>query len=139
MREERKRRANQEKLTFKIGYVQKKINTFLKKLPDGERRKFESGEERSRRKKLKEIKETLWKKSRIDGEKLQTGDTAYNLEIQESKLETIEAIYKKCEREEAERIGRREEEKKTQKEKKKRKEERLEIKKKLEEKWAMMR
>ena len=116
MREERKRRANQEKLTFKIGYVQKKINTFLKKLPDGERRKFESGEERSRRKKLKEIKETLWKKSRIDGEKLQTGDTAYNLEIQESKLETIEAIYKKCESEEAERIGRREEEKKTQKE-----------------------
>ena len=40
MREERKKRANQEKLTFKIGYVQKKINTFLKKLPDGERRKF---------------------------------------------------------------------------------------------------
>ena len=53
MRKERKRRANQEKLTFQIGYVQTLINTFLKKLPDGGRRKSESGEERSRRKTLK--------------------------------------------------------------------------------------
>ena len=101
IREERKRRANQGKLTFKIGYVQKKINTFLRKYPEGERKKFESEEERSKRRRLKEIKEikeTLWKKSRTDGENLQTGVTTYNLKIQEDRLETIEALYRHVKR-----------------------------------------
>ena len=53
MRKERRRKAESEKLTFKIGYVQKKISNFLKKLPKGEKRKFESEQEKGRRQKLK--------------------------------------------------------------------------------------
>ena len=33
-RQERKRKTDMEKMTFKCGYVQKTINTFLKKLPE---------------------------------------------------------------------------------------------------------
>ena len=69
MREERKRKAEREKLTFKIGFVQKKISNFLKKLPSEEKRKYESEQEKQRRLKLKEIRETMWKKSRLAGKK----------------------------------------------------------------------
>ena len=111
MREDRRRKADREKLTFKIGYVQKKISNFLKKLPESEKNKFESEQEKNRRHKLKEIKETMWKKSRVDGEilqtgeNLQTGETTYNLENLEGKLETIETIYNRCKEEEEEKRG----------------------------------
>ena len=124
MREDRRRKADREKLTFKIGYVQKKISNFLKKLPWSEKKKFESEQEKNRRHKLKEIKETMWKKSRVDGEilqtgeNLQTGETTYNLENLEGKLETIETIYNRYKEEEMERVIKSEEEKKTEKEKK---------------------
>ena len=130
MREDRRRKADREKLTFKIGYVQKKISNFLKKLPESEKNKFESEQEKNRRHKLKEIKETMWKKSRVDGEilqtgenlqtgeSLQTGETTYNLENLEGKLETIETIYNRYKEEEMERVIKSEEEKKTEKEKK---------------------
>ena len=62
LREDRRRKAEREKLTFKIGYVQKKISNFLRKLPSEEKRKFESEQEKHRRQRLKEIKETMWKK-----------------------------------------------------------------------------
>ena len=57
-----------EKLKFKCGFAKKKINSFLKKLPANIRKNFESEEERKRRSKLKEIKETMWKKTRKEGE-----------------------------------------------------------------------
>ena len=53
-REERKRKAEMEKLTFKCRFAQKKINSFLKKLPLNVRKNFESEEERKRKSKLKE-------------------------------------------------------------------------------------
>ena len=69
-REEIKRKSEEKKLTFKCGFIQKKINTFMKKLPEGEQRKFESEGERKRRKGLKEIKEIMWKRNKQEGEKL---------------------------------------------------------------------
>ena len=139
MREERRRKAAREKLTFKIGYVQNKISHFLKKLPREEKEKFESEQEKSRRQKLKEIRETMWKKSRIvgdnlqigeklqAGENLQQGEQVYNLEILEEKLETVEKIYKRCEEDYAEKIRKSEEEKKTESEKRRKKEERPKV------------
>ena len=137
-REERKRKANLEKLTFKVGYAQKRINTFLRKLPENERRNFESEEEKKRRKRLKEIKETMWKRSRMEGEQLQTKYET-NLQSLEDRLETLETLYKKCEEEEKKRMEKMEEEKRERKEKRQKKSERLLQKSKLEEKWAMMR
>ena len=137
-REERKRKANLEKLTFKVGYAQKRINTFLRKLPENERRNFESEEDKKRRKRLKEIKETMWKRSRMEGEQLQTKYET-NLQSLEDRLETLETLYKKCEEEEKQRMEKMEEEKRERKEKRQKKSERLLQKSKLEEKWAMMR
>ena len=103
-----------------MGYAQKRINTFLKKLPEKERRGFESEEERKRRKKLKEIKETMWKKNRIEGEKLQT-EYETSLENLEDRLETLQELYNKCEKEEKERTRRLEEEKRVRNENRKKK------------------
>ena len=55
-REERKKKAAKKKTTFKIDNIQKKISNYLKKLPDIERRKFESEEEKRRRQRVKQIK-----------------------------------------------------------------------------------
>ena len=108
--------------------------------------KFESEQEKSRRQKLKEIRETMWKKSRVVGENLQTGEKlqarenlqqgeqTYNLELLEEKLETVEKIYKRCDEEYKEKIRKSEEEKKTESEKRKKKEERIKTKTRLEEK-----
>ena len=52
-REERRRKAEMEKLTFKCGFAQKRINFFLRKLPANTRKTFESVEESKGRKKLK--------------------------------------------------------------------------------------
>ena len=41
-RQERKRKADMEKMTFKCGYIQKKSNTFLKKLPENDQKRYES-------------------------------------------------------------------------------------------------
>ena len=48
-----------EKMTFKCGYVQKRINTFLKKVPENEQKKYESGEEKKRRKRLRKVREVM--------------------------------------------------------------------------------
>ena len=145
-REDRRRKAEKEKLTFKCGFAQKKITTFLKNLPSEARRNFESEEERKRRVKLKEVKETIWKRTRKEGENLQrennlqTGEDHYkSLTELESKLKDLEAIKEKCDREEKERMEMRKEMKRSMEEKRWKKEERLKLKKKLEEKWAMMR
>ena len=92
-----------EKLTFKCGFAQKKINSFLKKLPANVRKNFESEEERMRRSKLKEIKETMWKKTRKEGENLQYSEDLqmeknYNLTNLERKLKALEELTKDCER-----------------------------------------
>ena len=71
---ERKRRAEEQKQSFKFGFIQKKINLFMRKLPENEKRKYESEEEKRKRKRLKEIKEILWKKSRKEGEKIFQGE-----------------------------------------------------------------
>ena len=57
-REKRKKISEQKKLTFKFGYKQplKKMN-------------FEIEEEKKRRQKLKQIKQTTRKKTRTEGEK----------------------------------------------------------------------
>ena len=49
-------KAEKKKTTFKIDNTQKKISNYLKKLPDIERRKFESEEEKRRRQRVKQIK-----------------------------------------------------------------------------------
>ena len=100
------RERQSEKLTFKCGFAQKKINTFLKKLPSESRRKLESKEEKKRRVKLKEIKETMWKRTRKEGENLQTGEDNYNLTNLENKLKKLETIHKEWEKEEMEKIKR---------------------------------
>ena len=131
-REDRRRKAEKEKLTFKCGFAQKKITTFLKNLPSEARRNFESEEERKRRVKLKEIKETMWKRTRKEGENLQTGEDNYkNLTELENKLKNLEAIQKECEREEKERTKIREEREELLRRKGGKKEERLKLKKKL--------
>ena len=91
-REERRRKAEKEKLTFKCGFAQKKITTFLKNLPSEARRNFESEEERKRRVKLKEVKETMWKRTRIDGENLQRED---NLQTGEDNYKSLAELEEK--------------------------------------------
>ena len=83
----------------------------MKNLPSEARRNFESEEERKRRVKLKEVKETMWKRTRIDGENLQrednlqTGEDHYkSLTELENKLKDLEAIQEKCDREEKEKM-----------------------------------
>ena len=71
---ERKRRAEEKKQSFKCGFIQKKINLFMRKLPEHEKTKYESEEEKRKRKRLKEIKEIPWKQSRIEGEKILQGE-----------------------------------------------------------------
>ena len=44
-RKERKRLAEEKKLTFKCGFVQKKINNFMMRLPEQERKRYESKQE----------------------------------------------------------------------------------------------
>ena len=92
------------------------------------------------------MKETIWKRTRKEGENLQrennlqTGEDHYkSLTELESKLKDLEAIKEKCDREEKERMEMRKEMKRSMDEKRWKKEERLKLKKKLEEKWAMMR
>ena len=113
-REDRRRKAEKEKLTFKCGFAQKKITTFLKNLPSEARRKFESEQERKRRIKMKEVKETMWKRTRKEGENLQrennlqTGEDNYkSLAELENKLRELEAIKEKYDKEERENVEKR--------------------------------
>ena len=139
-RKERKRMAEEQKMTFKCGFVQKRINSFMKKLPDHERKQYESEEEKKKRVKLREIKEIMWKKSRQDGE-TQNLDQESTTEIGnlEDQLSDIEKIVKRIENERAERIQRKLDLESREKEKRDKKTERLELQKKLENKWAMIR
>ena len=58
-RKERKRLAEEKKLTFKCGFVQKKINNFMMRLPAQEKKRYESEQEKMRKVKLRDIKETM--------------------------------------------------------------------------------
>ena len=139
-RKERKRMAEEQKMTFKCGFVQKRINSFMKKLPDHERKQYESEEEKKKRVKLREIKEIMWKKSRQDGA-TQNLDQESTTEIEnlENQLGDIEKIVKRIENERAERIQRKLDLECREKDKRDKKTERLELQKKLEKKWAMIR
>ena len=140
-REERKRKAEQKKITFKLGQTQKKISNYMRKLPEKERKKFESEEERKRRQRLRQIKEIMWKRTRSEGEKIEDENRQpSSLEDLEGKLEEIENLVQRVEKEKKEM-----EEKKRkilegiESKKRKSKLDRLEIKRKLEEKWAIVR
>ena len=87
-------------------YPKEKKNTFLKELKETEINKYECREEIIRRKKLKELKETMWKKSRQDGENIQDGENA--MEKLEFELEKVEDLVRKFEKEKAERMERKE-------------------------------
>ena len=50
MRQERKKKAADNKLTFKCGFLQKRISTFMQRLPENEKVKYEREEEKKRRK-----------------------------------------------------------------------------------------
>ena len=80
----------------------------------------------------------MWKKNRTEGEKLQN-EEINEFDSLEGKLEEIEHLVEKLEKERSERIKKKESLEMKEREKRKKKSERLEIKKKLEESWAMLR
>ena len=88
--------------------MSKKINTFLKKLPENEQKKYESGEEKKRRKRLREVREVMWKKTRQEGENLQSGEIEDNLEKLETELTEVEDLVKRYEEEKIIRLEKKE-------------------------------
>ena len=67
----------------------------------------ESEEEKKRRKKLKQIKEIMWKRNRTEGENMRN-DEITELYHPEGKLEEIENLVRKLEKEKSERIKKKE-------------------------------
>ena len=90
--------------------------------------------------KLREIKENMWKKSRQDGENQNPdNDDKTELENLENQLDDLESIIKRIENERAERIQRKTALEDREKEKRDKKKDRLELQKRLESKWEMIR
>ena len=116
----------------------------MQRLPENEKIKYEREEEKKRRKRMQEIKEILWKKQRTEGEILlekEDHHTTKTPEIKklEERAENLEDIVEKYEKEKIERLDRQRILMEGENKKRKQKRERLELKAKLEEKWALMR
>ena len=143
LRQERKKKAAESKLSFKCGFLQKKISGFMKRLPENEKVKYEREEEKKKRKRMQEIKEILWKKPRPEGEMLlehgEHQEQTPDIKKLEERAGNIEEIVERYEKEKIERIGRQKILVEGENLKRKQKRERLELKAKLEEKWALMR
>ena len=63
----RKQRAESKKETFREKLIQKKINAKWQMLPNRDRKRYRSSEEKIRRLKLKEAKENLWRRREESG------------------------------------------------------------------------
>ena len=150
-KDKRLAKGKEKKLAFiHENLVQKKVTEIWEKLPLDDKENFRREEERKKRFELREAKINIWKKWRGKETKPE-GKT--NIENQEEKLAKLEEILIKVQRENEERRAAKEKEMKRRKkvvedtkrkdtEKKRQvaeKETRVERKKKLEEKWAMLR
>ena len=72
------------------------------------KKKYESGEEKKRRKRLREVREVMWKKTRQEGENLQSGEIEDNLEKLETELTEVEDLVKRYEEEKIIRLEKKE-------------------------------
>ena len=151
-KQERLRKVSRKKEEMREKLTQKKLTESWLKIPEREREKFRSEEERKKRLEIKEVKENLWRWRAKKKETASKGKKE-KMDEMEDKISRLEVIIEKVKFEDRHREIRREEAKKQRDRKRsewmkkeeetrrldEKKKERLLMKKRMEERWEMIR
>ena len=116
-----------------------KINKIMREIPEEDRLKIIEEESRERRLELKEAKENIWKRWRIDSNRREKNENILRKEDKTKILEKLERVMEKIEKEKVEEKKRKEERAKIAESKNEKRMERKRKQRMLEEKWEMMR